>query len=109
MPVLRPSVGAMFTTIGLLVTTDALVGAIVFTAVWQSVAQFGGRYPPDLLYFLMFPVLVAGGAVTLYGVRLMKSPASKLVLLFPAASLVVMLLSIQLIGFCLPWVQCVHP
>ncbi len=46
MPALKLSSGAVFTTIGWLLTADALLGALAFVAVWQSVAEFGGRFPP---------------------------------------------------------------
>ena len=63
MPALKLSSGTLFTTIGWVLTADALVGAFAFIAVWQSVAEFGGQFPPALIYLLTFLLLAVGGFV----------------------------------------------
>ena len=107
-PVLKLSSGALFTSIGWLLTADAVLGAFAFIAVWQSVAEFGGRYPPALIYFLMFPLLAAGGSLTFYGARLLRQPRGTLVLLFPTAAAILLLSMLQFLA-CVPWTQCVTP
>ena len=99
MPALKLSSGAVFTTIGWLLTADALLGALAFVAVWQSVAEFGGRFPPDVIYILMFPLLATGGLVTLHGARFLPRSIGAMALLFPC---------LQLLA-CVPWALCTTP
>ena len=105
---LKFSSGALFTTIGWLLTADALLGAFAFVAVWRSVAEFGGQYPSGLVYLLMFPLLAVGGFVTFYGARLLRRLRGILVLLFPVAAAVLMLSMLQFFT-CVPWTQCITP
>ncbi len=108
MPALKFSSGALFTTIGWLLTADALFGAFAFIAVTQSVAEFGGRYPPYIIYLLMFPLLATGGLVTFQGTRLLPKSRGALALLFPLAVTVILLSMLQLFT-CVPWAQCTTP
>ena len=100
-----PSNGVLFTTIGWLLSADAVVGAFAFLTVRISVGEFGGQYPPDLVYFLMWPLLLAGVFVSYHGSLLLRK---RTVLLFPLAGIGVMIYMLQFMT-CVPWLQCVVP
>ncbi len=100
--------GQLFTTIGWLLTADAIIGAFSFIAVWQSVEEFGGRFPPYIIYLLMFPLVVTGGFVTFYGARQVRRRNGALAMLFPFAAIIMMLVMLQLLA-CVPWALCTAP
>ncbi len=105
---MRLSNGALFTTIGWLLTADAVIGAFAFLAVWESVSEFGGRFPPSIIFFLMFPILAIGGFVTYYGARQSSTRNSGLALIFPVIALIAMLSMLQVLT-CVPWELCTNP
>ncbi len=96
--------GALFTTIGWLLSADAVLGAFAFIMVRLSVEEFGGRYPPGFIYFLMWPLLIAGAFVSYHGARLLHR---WLVLLFPLAGAVILLFTLRYV-ICIPG-QCLAP
>src|SRR5207249_7274398 len=97
--------GALFTAIGWFLSTDAVLGALAFLMVRMSVGEFGGQYPPDLIFFLMWPLLLAGVFVSYHGSLLLHK---RTVMLFPFAGIGVMLYMLQYLT-CVPWMQCVVP
>src|SRR5437870_13904248 len=70
---LRLSRGVLFTAIGWFLSADAILGAFAFLMVRMSVGEFGGRYPPDLIFFLIWPLLLAGVFVSYHGSLLQES------------------------------------
>jgi len=102
---LRLSGGVLFTIIGWLLSAIAVLGAFAFLMVRMSVGEFGGQYPPDLIFFLMWPLLLAGAFVTYHGALLLHK---RTVLLFPLTGTVLMLSMLEYIT-CVPWLQCVVP
>jgi len=101
----KPSNGALFTIIGWLLSAGAILGAYAFLMVRMSVQEFGGRYPPDLIFFLMWPLLLAGAFVSYHGALLLHKRA---VLVVPLTGTVLMLYMLQYMT-CVPWMQCVVP
>ena len=97
MPLWNFSNGALVTAIGWLLSADAVLGAFAFTLVWLSVEEFGGRFPPPIIYFLMWPVLATGAFVSYQGARLLHRWA---VLFVPLAGTAIML-------YMLPYVACI--
>jgi hypothetical protein len=97
--------GALFTTIGWLPSAIAVLGAFTFLMVRMSVQEFGGQYPPDLIFFLMWPLLLAGVFVSYHGALILHK---RTVLLFPLAGTVLMLYMLEYVT-CIPWMQCVVP
>ncbi len=87
---MRLTSAALFTTIGWLLTANALIGAFAFLAVWQSVSEFGGQFPPSIIFFMMFPILAVGGFVTYYGARESRRN-SILAMIFPVVALIAIL------------------
>ena len=102
---LRLSRGVLFTAIGWFLSADAILGAFAFLMVRMSVGEFGGRYPPDLIFFLMWPLLLAGVFVSYHGSLLLHK---RIVLAFPLAGIVVMFYMFQYMT-CVPWMQCFAP
>lgn len=97
--------GVLFTTIGWFLSADAVLGAFAFLIVRMSVGDFGGRYPPDLIFFLMWPLLLAGVFVSYHGSLLLHK---RVVLAFPLAGIVVMFYMLRYMT-CVPWMQCFAP
>jgi len=102
---LRLSRGVLFTAIGWFLSADAILGAFAFLMVRMSVGEFGGRYPPDLIFFLIWPLLLAGVFVSYHGSLLLHK---RIVLAFPLAGIVVMFYMFQYMT-CVPWMQCFAP
>ncbi len=105
---MRLTSAALFNTIGWLVTADALIGAFAFVAVWQSVSEFGGQFPPSIIFFMMFPILAMGGFVTYYGARQSSRQNSILALIFPLVALVAIISMLPVLT-CVPWALCTNP
>jgi len=99
---LKLSNGALITTIGWMVSSTAMVGALAFVMVWQSTFNFGGVYPPELVYFLLWPLLAFGAIITYSGARTIHRP---ILLLFPLASVAIMLITLQYMP-CFPIERC---
>ena len=102
---LRLSRGVLFTAIGWFLSADAILGAFAFLMVRMSVGEFGGRYPPDLIFFLIWPLLLAGVFDSYHGSLLLHK---RTVLLFPFAGIGILLYMLQYLT-CVPWIQCVAP
>jgi len=102
---LRLSRGVLFTTIGWFLSADAILGAFAFLMVRMSVGEFGGRYPPDLIFFLIWPLLFAGVFVSYHGSLLLHK---RTVLLFPFAGIGILLYMLQYLT-CVPWIPSVAP
>ena len=98
----NPSSGALFTTIGWILCATAVLGAFVFAMVWQSVFSFGGVYPPELVYFLLWPLLALGALIAYHGAKMLHRP---ILLLFPLASAIIILTTLLYMP-CFPIERC---
>jgi hypothetical protein len=99
---LKLGTGALITTIGWMVSATAMVGAFAFAMVWQSAFNLGGVYPPQLVYFLLWPLLALGAIIAYHGAKTLHRP---ILLLFPLASAVLMLTTLQYMS-CFPNERC---
>ncbi|OLD79211.1 hypothetical protein AUF62_00020 [archaeon 13_1_20CM_52_20] len=99
---LKLSTGALITALGWMVSSTAVVGAVAFAMVWQSVFDFGGAYPPELVYFLLWPLLAFGAIITYSGARTLHRP---ILLLFSLSSVAIMLITLQYMP-CFPIERC---
>ena len=100
----RLSKGGLIVSIGWLLSACAVVGGVSFAMLWLSIWTGGiaRAYPSEAVYFVSWLLLGVGGIVSSLGVRILHRPV---LLLFPLASVVVMLITLLSLP-CFPIERC---